>query len=521
MKKVFFIVPTLLTITALVGCNTPKKDPFDCNYEVIANKYSYKDYSNNPYYGVDYCPTIVEPRILVIPVWFTDSSSYMTDTGKMQVRDDIRKAYAGTDFETGWNSVSSFYEKESEGKCKLQATISEWYPDTNKSSYYYDGEDGLFRTMELLERAVEWYFTNNPEDSKTNYDLDKNGQYDGVMLIYGSPDYSVLPSIDSTDKSNMWAYCNWTYNEPSQDLNNPSVNVYFWASYDFMYSNGTSAKSRTGKSESGSGDTSHCFVDAHTFIHEMGHVLGLEDYYDYSRGGYCPAGAFSMQDYNVGGHDPYSLMAFNWVDPIVIHRDCTIELKTFQDSHELILLSNTSTYSGSPFDEYMLVELYSPTGLNEFDSTYQYQGAYPKGIGKLGIRLWHVDARLAYFQGNEVITNEMYNDPTNPDYKVNHAFSNTYEDRDYGSVLGKYNSQFYYYNILQLIRNDTKANYKNKRRVKEADLFYEGDSYKQFDFSSQFINGNRLNNMESLNWSFKINSISESSASITFTHLGQ
>ncbi len=521
MKKVFFIAPSLLIIASLVGCIGPKKDPFDTDYEVIENKYSYKDYATNSYYEVDYCPTIGEPRILVIPIWFTNSSNYMTNTGKEQVRDDIRKAYSGTPEETGWHSVSSYYEQESFGKCKLKATISDWYPDTNQSSFYYDGNTGLFRTMDLLQRAVDWYFENNPEDSKTNYDLDKNGQYDGVMLIYGSPDYSVLPSLDTSDKSNMWAYCNWTYNEPSEDLNNPSVNVYFWASYDFMYSQGTNAKDRTGKSDAASGDNSHCNIDAHTYIHEMGHVLGLEDYYDYSHGGYCPAGAFSMQDYNVGGHDPYSLMAFNWVDPIVIHKNCTVELKTFQDTHELILLSNTRTYSGSPFDEYMLLELYSPTGLNKFDSDYQYQRAYPQGINKLGIRLWHVDARLVYFQDKEVIVSELYNDPTNAEYKVNHAFSNTYEDRDYGSVLGRYNKQYYYYNILQLIRNDVKANYKNKKRIKEADLFYAGDSYKQFDFSSQFINGNRLNNMESLNWSFTIDSIGENSATITFSLLGK
>ena len=56
--------------------------------------------------------------------------------------------------------------------------------------------------------------------------------------------------------------------------------------------------------------------------------------------------------------------------------------------------------------------------------------------------------------------------------------------------------------------------------MKDTDLFYAGDTYKQFDFSSQFVKGNRLNNMESLNWSFTINSIGEDSANISFHLLG-
>lgn len=522
MKKVCYLVPILLLITSLVSCAAKKENKFAYDYEVIENIYSYKDYANNSAYDCDYCPTIGEPRLLVIPVWFTNSDNYILETRREDVRDDIRKAYVGTPEETGWHSVSSYYEAESYGKCKLQATITEWYECGQASSYYYDDEIGIDRTIDLLLDAVDWYFTNNTDDSKTNYDLDKNGQLDGVMLIYGSPDYTVLPSISSTEsRGNMWAYCNWISDISEADPENPIVNVYFWASYDFMYSQGTAAKARTGKSEAASGDTSHCIIDTHTFIHEMGHVLGLEDYYDYSRGGYCPSGGFSMQDYNVGGHDPYSVMAFGWVNPIVIHNECSIDLKTFQDTHQLILLSNTRTYSGSPFDEYMLLELYSPTGLNALDSQYQYSGAYPKGPTKLGIRLWHVDARLAYFEGRQVIYNEVYSDPTTPDYKVTHAFSNTYEDKNYGSVLGRFNSDYYFYNILQLIRNNKSANFKNKRTIKETDLFYEGDSYKQFDFSAQFVNGNRMNNMESLNWSFTINSIGEDSANITFTLLGK
>ena len=524
MKKLFCLIPSLLMISSLVGCAGTTQKGFSHDYEVMESVYSYKDYANNSYYNSDYCPTIGEPKILVIPVWFTNTDSYILEDNKELVRDDIRKAYVGTPEETGWHSVSSYYQAESFGKCKIQATISDWYECGHAASYYYDEEIGVGRVIEMLIDAVEWYFENNPEDDRTSYDLDKNGQLDGVMLIYGSPDYTVLPSagFNNNDESreNMWAYCNWVSDVEHADVNKPIVNVYFWASYDFMYSSGNAAKARTGKSSAASGDTSHCIIDTHTYIHEMGHVFGLEDYYDYSRASYCPAGGFSMQDYNVGGHDPFSLMAFNWIDPIVVHNDCTIDLNTFQETHQVILLSDTRTYSRSPFDEYMLLELYSPTRLNKFDSDYQYDRSYPQGPSQLGIRLWHVDARLVYFEGKDVIVSEMYNNPKVEGMKVGHAFSNTYEDPDYGSILGRYNGEFYYYNILQLIRNNRTANVKNKKTVKDTDLFHAGDSYKQFDFTPQFVNGNRLNNLESLNWSFTVNSIGTYSANITFHILG-
>ena len=52
-----------------------------------------------------------------------------------------------------------------------------------------------------------------------------------------------------------------------------------------------------------------------------------------------PSGCFSMQDYNVGGHDPYSMMALGWVKPYIPTDSCEIKIKPFQTNHDLILLT--------------------------------------------------------------------------------------------------------------------------------------------------------------------------------------
>ena len=97
-------------------------------------------------------------------------------------------------------------------------------------------------------------------------------------------------------------------------------------------------------------DSANAPIDAHTYIHEAGHVLGLEDYYNYDRtSNYGAAGGFNMQDYNVGEHDPYSRVALGWIDPIVPSGNTTLTITP----GEAIILSPNNLSAASPFDEYL------------------------------------------------------------------------------------------------------------------------------------------------------------------------
>ncbi len=276
-----------------------------------------------------------------------------------------------------------------------------------------------------------------------------------------------------------------------------------------MYSKSL-AETKTGLNSYGYGDTSHCNIDTHTYIHEMGHMFGLDDYYDYSYQ-YVPAGDFSMQDYNVGSHDPYSLMALGWVAPYIPTESCKMILKPFQESRDLILLTPSWNEYNSPFDEYLLIELYTPTGLNEFDSLYKRQYS-PLGPSDVGIRLWHVDARLLYsqngFSANRITTNP------NCGYLVDHLTSNTYYSeaaKSYASPLGK---DYADYNLLQLIRNgENETNY-SLTSISNDSLFKEGDTFSLEKFYKQFVNSDKLNNGTNLSWSFTVTSLTNDQAVI-------
>ncbi len=466
--------------------------------------YTYDDYMANNYYTLDNCPLSGSPKLLIIPIWFSDSTDFILESKKETIRSDIQKTYLGTNSETGWRSVKTFYEEESQGTMTLTGVVTDWYNVGVSYKTYANTSSGQSATTSLVTTASNAYFGKSGSDSRSSFDTNNDGYLDGVMLIYAAPDYQ---SLENESYRNLWAYCYWV--QQSGSVSNPKPNVFFWASYDFMYSSSKSY-TQTGKTSYGHGDTSHCNVDAHTFIHEMGHVLGLEDYYDYSDANYEAAGGFSMQDYNVGGHDPYSVMAYGWADPYIPTKTMSITINPFQSSHDIILLANHTV--NSVFDEYMLLELYTPTGLNQFDSQYQYGGAYPLGPSTPGIRLWHIDARLVSYTTSDWSTNPN-------DGGVTHAMTNTYNnDNDNGHVspLGE---EYYDYNILQLIRNDTSETYHTSAVLSSSDLFKQGNSYSQATYSSQFVDGTKMNNGSALGWSFSVTSLSSTSATIKVTKL--
>lgn len=474
---------------------------------------TFDDYIDNNVFTIDNVPHYGTPKLLVIPTLFTDSSNYIPSSYQDNVRNDIELAFNGTEAETGWQSVKTYYSTLSGGQFVPTAVVTDWYNSgysSSRAGSEYYGED---TTNTIVENATNWYFNNNPSEKRTDYDYNGDGYIDGVMIIYAAPNY--YNENVSYDYTNFWAYCYWLQDYPN--VNNPVPNAYFWCSYDFMYGT-TNARSRSGATYNG-GDTRYCTIDTHTFIHETGHIIGYDyDLYDVE-GDYTPAGAFSMEDYNVGSHDPFSVMGSGWADPYIPTETTTITIGAFQKTKEIILLTNEWNSSNSPFDEYLLLELYTPTGLNEFDVEHTYNGSsYYQGPTETGIRLWHVDARLATYENyyDYDLSTNLFTDPLSATNGATLAMSNTYSG-DYASSLG---SSYYDYNLLQLIRNNTTDTYRPTSSIRNSDLFGDGDSFNMSTYRSQFKNVSssvaRLNSGETLGWSFSV-SISGSGHDATAT----
>jgi len=464
-------------------------------------KYNYDDVSKNYYYEKGATPTLGKAKILVVPVWFSDSTSFIATSNKDEVRDDIDKSFFG-DVEN-YYSVSKFYEIESYGKLKIEGTTTDWY----ECGATYSSYGTSYNKTTSLVNTVLTYAKANWGIKASDYDADGDGHIDGLCMIYGGPDCS---AYGNDNYENLWAYTSWNYTQ--RNPGNPVVNHFFWASYDFLYGK-TTAQTRTGKSNYNSGNTSYCELDTHTFIHEFGHMLGLDDYYDYSNSSYTPAAGFSMQDCNVGAHDPFSVMALGWTNPYIPTDTCTIEIEPFQDNGDLILLTPKWNEDDSPFDEYILLELYTPTGLNKLDSDYNLYSGYPQGPSTPGIRVWHVDARLVYSKTSTFSTSNFTTNPCTTSGYVREAMSNTY-DRQYNAFES---STYVNYNLLQLVRKSTSATTKPTDYLKASYLFTTGNTFSLSTYKSQFPKSTSLNNGSSLGWTVTFDSVTSDKAIITVT----
>jgi len=448
------------------------------NHSVKTMVHDYQDYMDNNYYSnVDSSPSKGSVNFLVIPV---ELKGYPMSE---ETRTRIQKAYFGTQAETGWHSVSSFYEEESNGRLNITGTVSPIYESS------YGAAITESQTTELASTATNWYKTNYGTNNGKEFDADSDGFIDGVILIYSAPNYS---NDNNNDNDNLWAYCFWTNN--AKDTTSPTAKTFFWASYDFM------------------DESPYATVDAHTYIHEAGHVLGLEDYYNYDRASnYGAAGGFNMQDYNVGEHDPYSRVALGWIDPIVPSGNTTLTITPGQ----AIILSPNDLSASSPFDEYLILDVYSPTGLNLFDSTYKYGSSssmYPKGPNVTGIRVWHVDSRLMKNFSVKSSYSPTLTSTISSGSRYTQAMSNS-TNSTYGSLYSGYRD----YKLLHLLQEGGTNTYATGAKFSASDVWTVGSSFSMSSYASFFVNNGKLNSNSILPYSFTVTAINGTSVTLSIT----
>lgn len=310
-------------------------------------------------------PSSGSPKVLVIPVEIEDYPA------KSSIKSDLETAFFGTSEQTGWESLSSYYYKSSYGKLDIKGTVTDVYKTGKKSGYYekkYENasdEEISQPEYEILKGALEYF---DDKIDYTQYDSDRDGFIDAVYLVYTAP---VCRSKDESDF--WWAFTYEYYTDNAEYYDGKEADYYMFFGYDFLFEEPACGKTIAYNSE--------------TIIHETGHVLGLDDYYDYgnddkNNGG---LGGGDMMDYNVGDHNPFSKMLLGWVDPYVAKDDCAITLGSFGKTGDCVMICKDDA---SPFAEYFIIDYYTPDGLNAFE-------AGNSGLFSVaGVRVYHVNATL-------------------------------------------------------------------------------------------------------------------------------
>lgn len=338
-------------------------------------------------------PSLGSPNLLVVPVQFKGSTAFTNSD-----LSDIYQTFFGDSSDLVWESVSSFYKKSSYGKLNIGGMVADTVPTTYSLSYYENmatTNSGLSEAMsEIIKTVYTSLKSQFGNQLMTNFDSNDDGIIDGLWMVYNVDE-------DSTGSSDLrWAYTSWN----ATDTSTP-VNVYCWASKNFM-----DKDSRLGG------------TDSHTYVHETGHMMGLEDYYDTSGNSQTlsPFGGIGMMDYNIQDLDAYSKWSCGWVDPkniVTVNNvgdGLTIDMEPFESSGDAVVLALADN-NGWFGEEYVILEYYTPTGLNERDAKYQYcntglftSSGYPYGYKTSGILAYHVDSRYALYNYSTRTGNESF-----------------------------------------------------------------------------------------------------------------
>ena len=312
---------------------SPKNVEVSMDYNAISGTLS-----NNE----NVCPSVGDVNLLVIPVHLPGS-----EFNTPEIKSDIETAFFGKESErNGFMSLSEYYYESSFGKLNFQGFVTDWfdvtqYTDIKELSDITMGNSGTIIT-EIFRKAVDWAFSNPSYNlNKADYDKNQDGSIDGVWLIYDHYNYfnqALINPNSSSDDFNeaFWNYTSWDWGTP-YNQEDPTTSGFSWASFDQLYSAYAEYDENDVPDFS---DFSSIDLDSHTFIHETGHLLGLDDLY--TSDGRRPTGSSTMMDQNIGDFDPYSKLALGWITPYVVYGSSEILLpyNTYNDHSVIVIPSN-------------------------------------------------------------------------------------------------------------------------------------------------------------------------------------
>ena len=232
-------------------------------------------------------------------------------------------------------------------------------------------------------------------------------------------------------------------------------------------------------------------------IHEFGHAFGLIDYYDVTYSGIDAVGRFDMQSGSYGDWNPYSKYAAGWIAPQVVtdlEPGSSIELTigAFSETGDAIVIPAAGKDHDGPFGEYILLDLFTATGVNLPDAT-----AFGLG-GATGVRIYHINANME----RRDLT-DRYGDP----YTVGTTNIANDDTKD-----GRFQVE-----LLQRGGNNTFTDLKDLRTdLKPQDLFRAGDRFDAAGYG-EFLQDGRMDDGSEFGYIIEILRIDGTGADATAT----
>lgn len=428
-------------------------------------------------------PSLGEVPLLVVPVVLNGFEESATEENHKRIEDAFFSKTKSEDALPN-NSLSSYYYYSSYKQLHFVGEVTPYfYPSKEGYMGYSNPYSFSLDTPASLAKDALYWAKNKLGMDLDSFDSDNDGFVDGVWLIY-------LESEEKELTGNVSAFWPFTTakNEIAGTKENPMVNVFSWAGTSHLWGRnaGASMVSKFG-------------YDPSVLFHETGHLLGLQDYYSYDPyssgdGYYAPLGHLDIMDQDVGDHNPYSKMLMGWIKPYVVLGDAEIEIPDTQKKNSFFLLPyDKKSYQKdsfgrirlNPFDEYLLLDFYTYENLAK--NVREKNGEALSFPNVKGGRLYHVDARVLYYQNAKLSLPSDPDDLLTSNSQVFRAITNTQAGSRKESTYGVIGLEDYFDEIRLISKDKTKID--GNHKMVEGTLFEAGDSFSLRDYSSQFYRG--------------------------------
>ena len=431
-------------------------------------------------------------NVLVVPICWADQKSRATEKNMDflkktlgTVLDASGKATEYSVSNDGKFSLSEYYDISSYGKLNVRSFITDWY---NSADAYAEVRDKSLEQEDTTQIA-DWVRKTYPNLDWSLYDKDGNGLIDLIIFI-NTGDMSGSDSFISLSNGGAFARFYSYTGELAGTKKAPNVNNFLSINMGMLYSDRLI------------GDEANYFPNV--LIHEFAHCLGLVDYYDVNYTGIDAVGGYDMQSANYGDWNVYSKYGVGWLTPTVITEqsfggkdsiDVTIQSSALNNS-ALVIPAAGESLDGSPFGEYIMVDLFTPEGVHEKDAArYGLQDT-------VGVRMYHVHAR----QIKRVLTGsdgKIYTIGT-----IQIGNNQAYMGQNYG---------FYHIELIQANGDNTFTDLSNlNSTISKDDFFGAGDTFTAESYD-EFLYKGKMDNGVEFGYSVEVISVTKDGATIRIT----
>lgn len=272
-------------------------------------------------------------------------------------------------------SIKAYYERASYGKLHINGDVHNYvsrrirksYDSKNKRTRNHDLYAEIFENW--MDSVTEKTPSGQDEDeylaqSLKRYDANNDKIIDAIYILYAGP-------------VGQWGTQWWNYR----------------TSFSYTFGN-TGYKCKHIVFMHGDENVNKC---VRTAIHETGHLLGLVDYYPYTkevvdgkRVKVSRIHTFDMMDNNFGDHNGFSKMLLGWIPKekvkIVTSGTQLSAVKPYATDGDIVLIMPRSQWSRyGIYSEFIMAEYYQPVCNDYLDK---------KNKPRAGLRLYHIYARL-------------------------------------------------------------------------------------------------------------------------------